>query len=75
MHRLKVSWLDAMSFKGSASKHNITSDFAPQVFYTHVYHVCVCVSVSVYFFYNMKKLKTITILHKNSKGKLIIPCL
>ena len=65
MCRIEVSWLDAILLKGAASKYNIMGDFAPQVFDIHVYHVYMC----VYFFYNTKKLKTISISHQKPKKK------
>lgn len=75
MCKNKVSWLDAMLFKGATSKLNIMNDFQPKCF-IHIYTfqtgyrlcLCMCMSVCI-FFYNTKKLKTITILHKTPKGK------
>ena len=65
MCRIEVSWLDAILLKGAASKYDIMGDFAPQVFDIHVYHVYMCVC----FFYNTKKLKTISISHQKPKKK------
>lgn len=64
MHRLDVSWLDAMS-RGAASKPTVMNDFSVQALYTDVHlpdlplvSVCVraCVHACVCLFYDTKKL-------------------